>query len=98
MLEGDIMSDSLPPRPSLERVKTQAKELLRDFRAGDAAAGERFGAVRPGKELKLADAQRVIAHEYGFSSWVKLKQDVEARVAADPLEALAAAVKANDVA
>ena len=76
------MSDSarhLPPRPSLEQLRKQAKEFLRDYRAGDAAAAGRFHAVssrfaEPGRSdlVSLADAQYVMAREYGFEHWPKL--------------------------
>ena len=76
------MSDSpqrLPERPSIEQLHKQAKELLRAHRNGDAAALRRFGAARPDKAEapSLADAQFVLAREYGFESWAKLKHHVE---------------------
>ena len=58
------MSRHLPPHPSLEYLKKQAKESLRDMRQRDPAS-------------KLAGAQHAIAREYGFSSWTKLKAHVE---------------------
>ena len=73
------MSDSsgpaprLPARPSLEQLHKQAKDLLRLYQAGDSAAVERF---RDGAAT-LANAQFVIAREYGFESWAKLKHHVE---------------------
>ncbi len=75
------MSDSprLPARPSLEQLRKQAKELLRQFRAGDAAAIERLHA---GDAATLADAQLVVAREYGFETWAALKHHVEALHAA----------------
>lgn len=66
----------LPARASLEQLQKQAKELLRLHRKGDAGAEERF---RPAHDRTLADAQFVIAREYGFESWAQLKQHVEAR-------------------
>lgn len=52
----------LPPRPSLEQLQKQAKELLRQLRAtSDAGA-------------KLADAQFQLAVEYGYSSWAALRE------------------------
>ena len=47
--------------------------------------------------MKLADAQHVIARDYGFASWPKLKEHVEslARVL-EPAEMLSAAVRASD--
>jgi hypothetical protein len=73
------MSDgSLPPRPSLEQQKRQAKELLRALRGGDDAALARIRVHLPDKvRLTLADAQFVIAREYGFASWAELKRRIE---------------------
>ncbi len=70
----------LPSRPSLEYERKQAKSLLRRLRAGDpdaiARARERHGALQPslGADIPLADAQLVIAREYGFASWPRLVQ------------------------
>jgi ankyrin repeat protein len=91
----------LPTSPSLEHLRKQAKDLLRDFEGDDPAAVERLrvetslpGSARP----KLADAQHAIAREYGFSSWPALKQHVESLTRpSDPLEILAALVNANDL-
>jgi hypothetical protein len=81
------MSDSasrLPARPSLGQLRKQAKELLRDFRAGDAAAVGRLSAVIPRQadstqsgRVTLADVQFVLAREYGFENWSKLANHVE---------------------
>src|SRR5713101_8949927 len=75
----------LPARPSLEQLRKQAKELLRDYHAGKTAAAERFRGISPRladtsqtKDVTLADAQFVLAREYGFESWGKLKQHLEA--------------------
>lgn len=72
----------LPARPSLEQLRKQAKDLLRHYRAGDQAALSRIRARHPhpkrNPEFTLADAQLVIAREYGFESWAKLKHHVEA--------------------
>lgn len=87
----------LPPQPSLEQLRKQAKELLKAYRAGDAAAVlevDRFEAHPDPAKFSLADAQRVLARAYGFASWTKLKQHVEGVNAA----ALCAAVVAGDVA
>jgi ankyrin repeat protein len=45
--------------------------------------------------LKLADAQHVIARDYGFSSWPKLKEHVDS-LALDPAGKLSVAVCASD--
>ncbi len=73
------MLKQLPARPSLEQLKNQAKDLLSLWRARDASALERvsrfrFGEARPA----LAKAQLVVAREYGFVGWAKLKSFVEA--------------------
>src|SRR5882762_5816283 len=51
----------LPPRPDLEQLKRQAKELQQ-------SAG-----------VALHEAQARLAREYGFASWNKLREEVEAR-------------------
>jgi hypothetical protein len=65
------MSSHLPPRPSLEYLRKEAKELLHEMRRGDPDA-------------LLADAQYALARRYGFASWPKLKAHVEAASAASP--------------
>jgi hypothetical protein len=72
------MSASLPPRPSLEQLRKQAKELLRGVRAGEPAALARLRAHSSAESLVLADAQFVLAVEHGFESWSKLVQHVQA--------------------
>jgi hypothetical protein len=71
----------LPIAPSLEFERKQAKALLRALRNGDVAALERLVATHPKHRsasaeaiagLRLADAQLVIAREYGFASWPRL--------------------------
>jgi ankyrin repeat protein len=71
---------SLPSRPDLAQQKKLAKELLQSFASGDAEARARVRAVLPDKQqIALADAQFVIAREYGFGNWPALKQHIEAR-------------------
>jgi hypothetical protein len=76
------MPKELPASPSLEHLKKQAKTLLRDFAARKPAAVRKFSALKSRAEPKLSDAQRLIAREYGFTSWTKLKEHVEAEAAA----------------
>jgi len=85
----------LPARPNLEHLKNQASALLRDAEASQPEALARFNAYNVTKP-KLADALHVIANEYGFDTWPKLKLHVEAQ-SSDPIEALVAALKASDV-
>lgn len=74
-------ASSLPARPSLEQLRKLAKELLRGYRADNRDVVARFNAHHPRviseKRIALADAQIVLAREYGFGSWAKLKHHVE---------------------
>ena len=58
------MSRNLPPHPNLEHLRKQAKDLLHELKQENPA-------------LQLADAQHILAREYGFASWPKLKAHVE---------------------
>jgi len=73
----------LPPAPSLEQLRKQAKDLLRAVRSGDPDALARVAASgpRPGEPLRLSGAQLVVAREHGFPSWPRLGAYVR-RVAA----------------
>jgi ankyrin repeat protein len=72
---------------NLEQQKKQARELLRDLRAGNSAAlarlrhqHRRWTAVDDAgvrQDVALHDAQFVIAREQGFTSWTKLKTYAE---------------------
>src|SRR5215470_1537859 len=76
---------AIPPRPSLEFDRKQAKVLLDAVRDGDPAALARFHAHHPrfqsgeARDAALHDAELVVAREYGFASWPRWKQFVEAR-------------------
>ena len=74
---------SLPEKPSLESDRKRAKSLLRALRSAEPESLTRLRTHHPrfqqrGDEaispdrLRLADAQLVIAREYGFSSWPHL--------------------------
>ncbi len=95
------MSRTLPERANLEFLTKQAKDFLHDLKAGDAIARERlraWGRAGASDKPRLADCQHALAREYGFASWPKLRAHVEALGAADPLEALAAALKSRQAA
>lgn len=68
----------LPPSQNLEFERKEAKAFLRRLRAGDPDSVARARAQQPSMDasasttVKLADAQIVIAREYGFASWPKL--------------------------
>lgn len=85
------MSDSssrLPARPSLEQLQKQAKELLKQCRAGEKTALDRFLVVNmrsTDSQPTLADAQFVLAREYGFESWARLRDQVSIMRSTRPL-------------
>jgi ankyrin repeat protein len=79
-----VSSASLPSAPSLEQLRKQAKDLLRAHRAGDPQAVARVAAHEPGEPLKLTGAQHVVAREYGFPGWGRLKAYVERLAAHGP--------------
>jgi hypothetical protein len=68
----------LPVRPNLEQLKHQAKDLLRDFRAGVPEAVAEFEKFHTKPidlaEAQLADAQFVLARAYDAPSWPRLVQ------------------------
>jgi ankyrin repeat protein len=72
----------LPPRPSVDQLRRQARDLQRQARAGESAAVGRVRDFHPHAHvelpnLKLSDAQLVLAREYGFPSWPRLKAHVQ---------------------
>lgn len=68
----------LPASPSLENLKKRAKALVKSARARDPQALELVGPYfgDPGA-ISLQQAQLVLAREYRYSSWAKLKAHVE---------------------
>jgi ankyrin repeat protein len=81
----------LPSRPNLTQLKLQAKELRRAHAARNRSAAARVLAHHPKRKglspeavldraLSLADAQLVLAREYGFDSWASLKHRIELAV------------------
>ncbi|MGC4954651.1 DUF5990 family protein [Actinomadura citrea] len=67
----------LPARPDLDQLRHQAKRLLRDARQGDCEATARIHTVS--HQTILASAQLALAREHGFTSWTKMKLEVERR-------------------
>ena len=95
-------SKSLPPRPSLESLRKQAKKLARDIDARDTDAIARAQLQLPNIELPLTqrNAQLVIAREYGFAGWQDLTAEVRNRLGNDLERAAAHAQRVihnNDV-
>jgi Lon protease-like protein len=81
------MQRKLPEKPHLDHLRSQAKDLLDAQRRGDPEAMARIRAVVPafanqsddairGGPFALHDAQSAVAREYGFPSWVKLRDHV----------------------
>jgi hypothetical protein len=79
---------TLPPRPSLHELTIQANELHRAHRNRDPSAAGRIAAHHPelkgsppeavlDRPLALADAQLVVAREYGFRNWAELTDRIE---------------------
>lgn len=80
----------LPDSANLDQLKRQAKDLLRDFRAGRMSAFQRLrefhpklsmvsDAKMPTVTLALSDAQLSISREYGYASWPRLKTAIAER-------------------
>ena len=93
--EGYAMSESerlpsrqLPPKPNIEQLKNQAKDLLRSHGSGrpesiprlrdhlPSLSGASDAAVLAAK-FSLLDAQLVVARECGFDNWHMLIEHVE---------------------
>jgi len=76
-----VPSRELPREPSIEHLRNQAKQLRRQVRAGDQAALAVARELHPQADtastFALADAQLVLARQYGFASWPKLRRHVE---------------------
>lgn len=84
----------LPARPDLGHLKRQAEDLRDAFTKGNLDARSRVSSVAQLRHLapspvglSLTQAQFVIAREYGFESWPKLKHHVETVRGAAPVAA-----------
>jgi len=86
----------LPTDPSLDHLKYQAKDLLRDHAAKKISSAQRLREFHPkcrsatdeqvfSTHLSLSDAQLAIAREYGFASWTRLKRHIEKPTLSDHL-------------
>lgn len=68
----------LPAHPNIAFDRKQAKDLLKQLRSRDRVALQRAGehvarsAHRTYETWTLADAQRIVAREYGLPSWPRL--------------------------
>jgi len=79
---------SLPKRPNLEFLKKEAKTLRAHHRQGDSACCDLLRSNDSSYQTKtdteilaarfsINDAQRIVAREYGYSSWATLKRYIE---------------------
>jgi hypothetical protein len=78
--EGTMTPRPLPRNPNLKLINDEARNLLNDFHQGNTLAPARhslFDSLSDTASPRLDDAQRLIAREYGFASWLKLKQRVD---------------------
>ncbi len=65
---------------NLDALKDEAKSLLTAAKAGDQDALIRVKPYfKDSKSVKLTQIQLVIAREYGFDSWSKIKSHLELR-------------------
>ena len=82
-----MQQKQLPANPSLEHLKSQAKQLLKAHKEGSLDTRQRIRSFFPklsdatdveiqSATFSLQDAQLVIAREYGFASWTRLKEEV----------------------
>lgn len=71
----------LPVRPNIDQLRHQAKDLLRAIHAGEPGAIADLREFHPDapspQNVRLADAQLVLARNYQASSWTRLVQGVE---------------------
>jgi hypothetical protein len=87
----------LPPKPNLEHLKHQAKDLLKQRAARLPEAAHRIREFHPRFEpcgdaeifnasFRLSDAQLTVARSHGFATWARLKRHVERPTLADRLD------------
>ncbi len=79
----------LPSHPNVEHLRNQAKAFLRAYAASDPEAITRVRAGHPrfrdasdatilSAALPLTEIQLVVAREYGFENWIRMKEHVDA--------------------
>jgi Ankyrin repeats (3 copies) len=78
----------LPSNPSLDHLRHQAKDLLREHSERSPATAQRIREFHPrfnratdadifNAKLSLSDAQLTISRERGFPTWARLKRHIE---------------------
>jgi len=91
-----VPTKQLPENPSLDHLKHQAKDLLRQHALRESSSAQRLREFLPhlrhatdekvfSAHLALSDAQLAIAREYGFASWVRLRRHIEKNGLSDNL-------------
>src|SRR5689334_3534784 len=99
MKGGFMQSRSLPARPHLDHLKNEAKALHRLIHEGDTGALQRardaIGEIA--SPMKLSDAQRIVAREYGFPTWAQLRDHVEMARSTDAVSAFLTAIQSQDL-
>jgi ankyrin repeat protein len=69
---------SRPAPPNPERLREEAEDLLSAHAGGSTQARTRVRAVLPeAEDLRPDQAQLVVAREYGFTSWSRLREHVD---------------------
>jgi len=87
----------LPPKPNLEHLKYQAKDLLKQHAARVPESAQTIREFHPRFErcadaeifdarVRLNDAQLTVARSHGFATWARLKRHVERPTLADRLD------------
>ena len=70
------MRRSLSANLFLKDIEKEVRDLLHQMRQGDAVALGRWHSLDPESgafQPRIADVQYLVAREYGFRSWQKLK-------------------------
>ncbi|AUG54966.1 DUF1835 domain-containing protein [Thalassospira marina] len=71
---------------NIDALKKQSRTLLKSLRADEADARKRLrehhpkGANRKAADLKVSDAQQILAREHGFISWPEMKTHIDQMV------------------
>jgi HEAT repeat protein len=83
------MSRSLPDRPNLDRLRREAKSVVKAHRAGDRDVCSALRHIARlsslsdeqilAETVSLQEAQHALARDYGFRGWTELRDHVEAR-------------------
>jgi hypothetical protein len=87
----------LPSHPSIDHLRHQAKDLLKGHAALILSAAQQIREFHPrfhqatdaeifAAQLRLSDAQLVIAREHGFAAWTNLKAQIEKAALANQLD------------